>query len=1552
MNFKSFKKVVAIIISVIIVAACIPTISFGANAAATPKGVNISVTKTQVIIKINGIGKSGKASVYRYDANEYFEKDTYTGLSKEVGFDGDIVGFYKCGTSATITTNRYQNDGTDNLYAKYYVILNNEILAGPCYANEMTSLKTIPAFEMKTKKGLHLEDDKTVYEGKEMGISNTVINLDLGSLIVDKNAPYKNNVIEYESNGETYYFDANYIRQQDGLISAYTKENINVSLVLITWASAEKNGKYPESLLYVKGNRQTCGWNTSNEEGMKYWIAAMEFLGKRYSQPNRYGFVNKFIVGNEIDYTYDWYLMQPNYKDGKVQRMDFDIFMEEYARTLRLANMALKKYNSESKVVISFTHNWAESCLISYGYSATNQTTLRYNSYAPKDILDWLIKNDKVRGDFDWGICGHPYPIGTSPSNPMTTDMDPAGAAKPVTGDYKTSPWITVINLELYQQYFEQPENRYNGELREVSVIEGGICNLPKESSDAKDYKVALEEQAATIAQLYYRAALLECVTEVAYFRILDMENSTLRLGLREMDGTVKPSYNIWKYVDSNKGFNYANKYLNRIDWTGKAKSYKDIMDRVKSGFDWNKAWDESKIVVRTLPVEENVVSVKTDKTEYAGNEPINVTATGSEGDMVELYAKSDVIGVADPIYSYPVSGQDGNVKYKSGKTYNILAFGKITTSRISDAKLKAGNYVVAIYDGDAGKYVTAEFKVTSNYVYNQTSPSISTDKTVYQTGEPIVVTATGGSNAWVGLYKDTDSYGSGAGKVVSIYWYWVNSNTNFSGKPTVLQSGNHDTGSSNPGVILKPGKYYIYIFNDGGYNAVNKVEIEVVPADIKDLVSMEYKLDNATDGFANGTVTVTKDSKDETATDCVLYWGDANGNPLQNYTQITRFKLGDVTTKFTMPTHLVIPPEAKKLLAYTSDGSTTSKSAKVADLPANSQYNLTTDGMIAEFQVASDVHLTTDKEAVNEVKYSNKHFKMLLEDVVDNSPNSLGIVINGDFANTGSKSEFDKGYNIFNQVKAEKGKVPSLHLSIGNHDWIKGNPSSQFQVYAKLFNNNLEKQPENVYYDEVIGGYHFVYLGSEMNGLHASISQTQLDWFDDIMAKATQEDPDKPVFVFLHQSFYGTVAGSLPGQGWHGVNNEQYLKRIMAKYNQIILFNGHSHWEYDSTNNMFAGDEESSVAFNTASVSYLWTSYNIMGGEHLDGSQSYYVRTYKDKTVLLGRDVENGKFIASAVYVVEKNKLDLDKTDYVVAAGQEIQVIDVKTNNDVTVTFAPEDRKIVSVSDEGAIIPKAVGETKVVITVESSKTKVIARKTVNIKVLESANNWSKWVHDPETKTHSRTNLDTGVIEIKSCNSTLKKNIKRATFTKKGKVVAKCTVCKATVINKVVYPIKKVALKKAAFVFDGKTKTLVVNATTTKGKKIAAENYTIKMAKNKTQVGTYKVTIKFKNEYSGKKVLKYKINPKPTKLSSVKAISGGVTVKWKKGNAKTTKAYQVRYSTSKKFKGAKIVKVNGIKKVSTTISGLTRGKKYYVQVRAVKNGCYSTWSKAKNVTVK
>lgn len=1637
MNFSYVKKAISIFVALIMVVSCMPSIIFGTTAAASGSdtGIQISVDKSEVTININNVGSSGKASLYRYDANEYFETDSMNGLSKESGYDGDIIGTYDCGSSYTITTKRYQTDGTDNLYSKYYLVQDDKVLLGPCYATDISSLRSVPEFEKQTKKGLHLEDHTTIEEAKSLGISNTVINMDLGSLIIDKDVAQKYNVIEFESNGETYYFDADYIRAQDGLISAYTNEKINVSLVLITWASAETNGKYPEELFYVKGNRQTAGFNTSNEEGMKYWIAAMEFLGKRYSQSSRYGLVNKFIVGNEIDYTYDWYLMQPNTDaNGKYQKLDFNKFMEEYSRTLRLANMAVKKYNSESKVVVSFTHNWAENCYVSYKTTGNN---IRYNSYAPKEMLDWLSKYEKQRGDYDWGICVHPYPIGTTASNPLTSDLYNNSWQMPVTGDYKTSPWITVSNLELYQQYFELAENKYDGDLRTVSVIEGGICNLQKEDVTAEAYKKSTYEQAGTIAQFYYRATMLECVDEIAYFRIHDL-GTTLRLGLREADGTNKPSYNVWKYVDTNKTFNYSNKYLSYIDFTGKATSYKDVMNRVNSGFDWNAAWDESKIMSRTLPTSDDSASLKTDKVNYSKDEPINITATGIDGDIVGLYLKTDDYTKADPIYSYPVSGEHNNVIYKSGSTYNILAYGEISDSRYADADLKAGSYVIAMQDSETGDYITTDIILTSDYSIGSTTASLSTDKDTYKKGEEIIVTASGKNNYWVGIYKTDDIYGSG--NATSIYWYYIQDTDSgyISGKPTVIQSTIHNSSSSNPDKVLAPGKYTVYLFEESGSNSyieIAKKNIEVVSKNLEPLVSLEYELDNETDGFANGTVTVTKDESAEAVTDCVLFWADENEKPLEGYTSLAKFKLEDVTTVSIMTSHTIIPEGAKKLLAYASDGSSISDEYISVDLPENCQYKLS-DDYITEFQIVSDTHLTTDEGATGDVALSNTHFKQLLEDVRDNSPESMGIFINGDIGNTGAKAEFDKVLNIYNSVKSTAtGDFPELHISIGNHDWIKGNPNSQFQVYAKVFNSNLEKQPENVYYDEVLGGYHFVYLGGETVGTSATLSQEQLDWFDGVMTECTEEDPDKPVFVFLHQSFYSTVSGSLPGQGWHGVNNEHLLKNIMAKYGQIILLNGHSHWELNSESCMYSGDDETPTALNTAAVGYLWSSYNVIGGEFAEGSQGYYVRVYNDKVVFLGRDIENQKFIPSATFIIERNKLDLEKTDYVITDQQEIQTIDAVVTEGTVVNYKSLDADIVTVSDEGAIIPKSLGETKIVVSIEGTDTKVVTRKYVNVKVVEDKSNWSAWVNDPETKTHSRTNLDTGVIETKSCNASKKETVTAATLTQNGKIIRDCSVCKANISTTVIYSPKTIQLSKSSFEYDGKVKTPAVNVVDASGKKIDASNYTVTYDSGRQNVGIYKVTVTFKGNYSGKKVLefriipkavsdtenvpsitvktakeayvyngkvitpaisvvdaggkkvdasnytvsyakgrkavgtykvivnfkknysgtktvKFKINPKPTKITSLKAVKKGFTVKWQKSNKTWTKSYQIRYSTSSKFKKAKIVTVKGLKNISKTITKLKANKKYYVQVRTVKNNCYSTWSKAKSVKTK
>ncbi|MCC8076448.1 MAG: S8 family serine peptidase [Clostridiales bacterium] len=89
-------------------------------------------------------------------------------------------------------------------------------------------------------------------------------------------------------------------------------------------------------------------------------------------------------------------------------------------------------------------------------------------------------------------------------------------------------------------------------------------------------------------------------------------------------------------------------------------------------------------------------------------------------------------------------------------------------------------------------------------------------------------------------------------------------------------------------------------------------------------------------------------------------------------------------------------------------------------------------------------------------------------------------------------------------------------------------------------------------------------------------------------------------------------------------------------------------------------------------------------------------------------------------------------------------------------------------------------------------------------------------------------------------------------------------------------------------------------------------------------------------------------------ISSLKNVkTKKMTVKWGK-NSKAT-GYQIQYSTSSSFSSYKTVTVTSYKTVSKTISSLTKGKKYYIRVRAYKTVSgtkyYSAWSKTKNVKI-
>ena len=572
--------------------------------------VYVSAGAEEIKISIPAFG-SGEASIYVCNADEYFSGDTMTGLSENKGSVGTAAAAVTLGTAQEITLPRYADDGSDQIYKKFYIVQNGSIIKGPYYAADITAKRNIPSFAMNTKKGLTYEDRNTVSAAVEIGASNTVVNMDLGQMILANEDTSGNpidhsgeaNVIPFESNGRTYYFDAPYVASRDERITSFSREGMNVSLVIIAMNRTDLS-RYPSSLVYpgTANEVETMAFNTSNEKGRDYWIAAMEFLADRYSVSAENGLVDKFIIGNEVDYTYDWYLIVPQ-KDanGRYNRADFNTFMEEYARTVRLANQAIKKYNASAKAAVSITHSWALSRQYSYLYDLDNTNRL-YNSYAPKEMLDWMSSIEKARGDYDWCISAHPYPVGTTPSNPTANDLNPINKMRPVTGDWRTSPWITSVNLELYQQYLEQPENMYNGQVREVILTETSICNIDKATSSPEDYERSICEQAASIAQYYYRAANVDCITEIAYFKLHDSEN--YNLGLIGSDGAAKPAYTVWKYVDTNITFDIANRYLPYITSAG---SYRDIMDLTKSGYDWNSKWSEKNIIRRNVEGEEVV---------------------------------------------------------------------------------------------------------------------------------------------------------------------------------------------------------------------------------------------------------------------------------------------------------------------------------------------------------------------------------------------------------------------------------------------------------------------------------------------------------------------------------------------------------------------------------------------------------------------------------------------------------------------------------------------------------------------------------------------------------------------------------------------------------------------------------------------------------------------------------------------------------------------------------------------------------------------------------
>jgi len=454
----------------------------------------------------------------------------------------------------TFSIPRYEGD-RDLYYARFVVRLvdpqNPSELSFAAAPKSATTLAfpaqhVFPYPVVTSKKGLEVQ---MTDDAEELGIRHAVMTVAVNyGMLRDGSNPA--NTIEYEVEGQTYYFSKSYYEWLDNQIKSLSDQGVIVNLVLVLLNNSDQS-LATDVLVHPDANRaqgSIYAFNTTSEAGVNHYKAAMEFISERYTREDQqHGRALGYIVGNEVDSQWIW----QNMGDKTV-----DQFVEQYERAVRIAYQAVRKHSSSARVYISLDNGWNEPYI--------PQPSTRF--YKGRDIVDKLNALTKQRGDFPWNVAYHPYPENMLKPDTWNDHLY-------VTNSFNT-PKITFKNLEVLTQYLGQNALKVDGERRRVILSEQGF-NSPDYS------ETSLNQQAAAYAFAYYKTQFLDGIDSFMLHRHVDYKAQGMQPGLWKWDegipelsmnppGDKKPIYDVFKKIDTSESLavtNFAKAIIGITDW-------------------------------------------------------------------------------------------------------------------------------------------------------------------------------------------------------------------------------------------------------------------------------------------------------------------------------------------------------------------------------------------------------------------------------------------------------------------------------------------------------------------------------------------------------------------------------------------------------------------------------------------------------------------------------------------------------------------------------------------------------------------------------------------------------------------------------------------------------------------------------------------------------------------------------------------------------------------------------------------------------------------------
>lgn len=474
------------------------------EAAGRPVSINSCLISGEDVVcqlSTGSVPASDDGKFYIY-ADEVFQDGT----------TGSVVATVDAGTSVSVSFPLNYNSAESNLSRKFLIaVKQNGQMVQVSDEHYITNPEAIAAYTAGRMdngiKGILPDLTKSSKEEvQELGIKQVVYNMAVDDICSAASEP---GALPFAYNGTTYYFNGNMISKFDSMFKSFNNYGVQVTIVLLNRGESP----YAQDLVHPKAVGADCpgyALNVEDQAGVAHLKAIGAFLAQRYSGKFGCGQVDNWILGNEVNARTSWWYTSSD-------SLDFNVGI--YVKAFRIIYNEMKSMNANVRIYNSIDQEWNRKS--------------NPGSFLAKDYLDRFNYYMTREGNIDWGLSFHPY------NSPLYDPYAWNGPAVWVQNSI-TSPYITMQNLDILVNYMHQ-SNFLNpaGQVRSISLAEIGYTS-----------SFGSEQQEASIVYGYLKAASFPEIDAFILFRQTDEASemeSHLALGLFDLNGNKKPSYEIYK---------------------------------------------------------------------------------------------------------------------------------------------------------------------------------------------------------------------------------------------------------------------------------------------------------------------------------------------------------------------------------------------------------------------------------------------------------------------------------------------------------------------------------------------------------------------------------------------------------------------------------------------------------------------------------------------------------------------------------------------------------------------------------------------------------------------------------------------------------------------------------------------------------------------------------------------------------------------------------------------------------------------------------------------